>query len=55
MNYDEFSKLIPDETKEFIVNALPYLRYYSNENKVLSVKSVEYEKWEAKSYYSKIF
>ena len=55
MNYDEFSKLIPDETKEFIVNALPYLRYYSNENKVLSVKSVEYEKWEAKSYYSKMF
>ena len=52
MNYDEFSKIIPVETKKFIEAALPYLRYYAKENRILSAK---YENWQTKSYYSKIF
>ena len=54
MNFDEFSKIIPEETKEFIVNSLPYLKYYSK-NVDLKVKSQDYSSGCAKSYYSKMF
>lgn len=51
-SYEEFLKLVPKETKEFINYALPYLNYYSVESRYLEFRKTDSY---TSNYYSKFF
>lgn len=51
MNYQEFSKIVPKETKSFVDAILPYLSFYSVDGRYLSFKSDETTSY----YYDKMF
>jgi len=52
LSYEEFKKLAPSETVQFVDFALPYLDYYARDSRTLNFRRLDSS---TNSYYSKYF